>query len=125
MVCNKGVLSPKLFKFYMDLRLFVRLSEITVGGSIGGTMINHLLYADDIYLLSLSSQEMQAMLYISAKYAIDHDIVFNEATLCICVFLSKIVPLESVLKLILMVHQLISWKSKYFSAFIDSNHNDS
>ena len=44
------ILSPKLFYFYMD-DLSVRLSEINVGGSIGGKRINHLFYADDVCLL--------------------------------------------------------------------------
>ena len=66
-----GILSPKLFNFYID-DLSVRLSEINVGDSIGGKVINHLLYADDVCLLSLSSEGMQNILDICAKYAIEH-----------------------------------------------------
>ena len=40
--------------------------------------INHLFYADDVCLLSLSSEGMQNILDICAKYAIEHDLIFNE-----------------------------------------------
>ena len=45
-----GILSPKLYNFYMD-DLSVRLSEINVGDSIGGKRINHLFYADDVVVV--------------------------------------------------------------------------
>ena len=79
-----GILSPKLFNFYMD-DLSVRLSKINVDGSIGGKRINHLCYAYDVCLLSLSSEGMQNILDICAKYAIEHDLIFNETkTMYMC-----------------------------------------
>ena len=65
-------------------------SEINVGGSIGGKRIDQFLYADDVCLLSLSSEEMQNILDICAKYAIEHDLIFNETKLCTCICVFRI-----------------------------------
>ena len=42
-----GVLSPQLFSVYID-GLSDILNKSTIGGSLGGKRINHLLYADDL-----------------------------------------------------------------------------
>ena len=43
---------------YMD-QLSIRLNRSGIGGDIGGHLINHLCYADDLCLISLSSAGMQ------------------------------------------------------------------
>ena len=53
-----GRLSPILFNVYME-QLSVKLNSSNIGGDIGGVLVNHLCYADDIYLISLSSAGMQ------------------------------------------------------------------
>ena len=53
-VCQGGVLSPKLFNFYID-GLSNIINNSTTGGSLGGKRINHMLYADDLCIVSLSS----------------------------------------------------------------------
>ena len=63
-----GVLSPMLFNDYMD-QLVIRLNGSGIGGDIGGHLINHLCYADDLCLNSLSSAGMQSLLGICNKYA--------------------------------------------------------
>ena len=45
-VCQGGILSPYLFCVYMD-DLSIKLNDIKVGCTIGTTLINHLMYADD------------------------------------------------------------------------------
>ena len=45
-----GILSPYLFCVYMD-DLSIKLNYIKVGCTIGTTLINHLMYADDLVLL--------------------------------------------------------------------------
>ena len=42
-----GILSPYLFCVYMD-DLSNKLNDIKVGCTIGATLINHLMYADDL-----------------------------------------------------------------------------
>ena len=49
-----GILSPMLFNVYMD-DLSIKLTQSGIGGVIGGHLINHLCYADDLCLISLSS----------------------------------------------------------------------
>ena len=58
-----GVLSPQLFNVYID-GLSDILNKPTIGGSLGVKRINHLLYADDICIVSLSSAGLQQLLLI-------------------------------------------------------------
>ncbi len=44
-----GLLSPRLFNVYMD-DLSKELSSSRIGGNVGGNLINHLCYADDLTL---------------------------------------------------------------------------
>ena len=52
-----GIISPILFNVYMD-GLSVLLNSSNIGGQIGYTFLNHLCYADDLCLISLSSAGM-------------------------------------------------------------------
>ena len=52
-----GILSPILFNVYMD-DLNVSLNSSNIGGRIGNIFPNHLCYADDLCLISLSSASM-------------------------------------------------------------------
>ena len=52
-----GILSPALFNIYMD-GLSTSLNFSNIGGHIGGNLLNHLCYADDMCLISLSSAGM-------------------------------------------------------------------
>ena len=56
-----GILSPILFNVYMD-DLSVLLNSSNIGGRIGNIFPNHLCYADDLCLISLSSAGMQKLL---------------------------------------------------------------
>ena len=47
-----GIPSPYIFCVYMD-DLSIKLNDIKVGCTIGTTLINHLMYADDVVVLSL------------------------------------------------------------------------
>ena len=42
--------------------LSIELNQSGIGGDIGGHLINHLCYADDLCLISLSSAGMQKLL---------------------------------------------------------------
>ena len=65
-----GMLSPILFNAYMD-DLSVLLTSSNIGGRIGNIFLNHLCYADDLCLISLSSAGIQKLLGKCSKYAID------------------------------------------------------
>ena len=55
-----GILSSMLFSVNID-QLSIRLNTSSIGGDIGGHLINYLCYADDLCLISLSSAGMQSM----------------------------------------------------------------
>ena len=71
-----GILSPFLFNIYMD-DLSVNLKECPTGCIAGGTIVNHLMYADDIVLLSPSATGHSLLLKVCGKYGLEHDIRFN------------------------------------------------
>ena len=54
-----GMLSPLLFNVYIDY-LSVSLSKQPVGCCCGKTVVNHLMYADDIVLLAPSAKGLLA-----------------------------------------------------------------
>ena len=66
-----SILSPMLFNVYM--------AQLRSGivGDIVGHLINHLCYADDLCLISLSSAGMQSLLDIRNSYAIEHVLTYN------------------------------------------------
>ena len=50
-----GILSPLLFNVYMD-NLSLQLHRKSIGCSVGSTVINHMLYADDVVLFAPSAK---------------------------------------------------------------------
>ena len=53
---------------------------------MGGRMLNHLMYADDLVLLSPSAKGLQRLVDICAAYGDIHDIKFNHAK-TVCMYL--------------------------------------
>ena len=81
-----GVLSPLLFDVYVN-ELSELLNKSGIGGNLGGTLINHMLYADDICIVSLSSSGLQHLLNICSDYCERHDLTFN-AKNSMCMYFS-------------------------------------
>ena len=71
-----GNLSPVLFNIYMD-KLSMTLNNTAIGGQIGGQLLNHLCYADDMCLISISSAGMQELLNVCHSYSIEHSLLYN------------------------------------------------
>ena len=71
-----GILSPFLFNVYMD-DLSSQLNKTNTGCLVGESIVNHLMYADDLVLLSPYSAGLQQMLRVCSQYGIDHDIKYN------------------------------------------------
>ena len=63
----RGILSPLLFNVYMD-DLSLQLHRQPIGCSVGGTVVNHMLYADDIVLFAPSAKGLQKLLDLSHTY---------------------------------------------------------
>ena len=79
MLIERYVLSPKLFNVYID-GLSNILNNCTTGGFLGGKRINHMLYADDLCIVSLSSAGLQNLLSICDKYCASHSVVWRAGT---------------------------------------------
>ena len=57
--------------------LGLSLNSSGIGGSHGDNIINHLCYADDLSLISLSSSGMQHLLDICDTYGVSHQLSYN------------------------------------------------
>ena len=66
-----GILSPLLFNVYMD-GLSSSLSNTPTGCAIGGVMVNHIMYADDLVVISPSVKGLQRLLDVCAVYGQTH-----------------------------------------------------
>ena len=69
---------------YMD-DLSSSLSNTPIGYSIGGVMVNHIMYAADLVIISPSAKGLQCLLdiHVCAVYGQTHDILFNDdKTVC-------------------------------------------
>ena len=71
-----GILSPLPFNVYMD-NLSVQLRRHHIGCSVGGTVVNHMLHADDIVLFAPCSKGLQKLLDLSHTYGCNPDIECN------------------------------------------------
>ena len=71
-----GIISPVLFNVYMD-DLSCVLHRSNIGGRIGGEIVNHLSYADDLCLICLSSAGIQKLLNVCSKYATKHSLSYD------------------------------------------------
>ena len=80
-VCNGikqgGILSPKSFDIYVDA-LSQQLNKVMVGCCMNGKVINHLYYADDLVLLSLSANGIQKLLSECKMYASEYGMKLDE-----------------------------------------------
>ena len=71
-----GILSPYLFNVYMD-ELSVKLNRCVTGCCLNGKTVNHLMYADDLVLISPSSRGLQGLLDVCSEFGVSHDVKYN------------------------------------------------
>ena len=83
-----GILSPVLFNLYLD-DLSRQLNQCRTGCIVGDRLINHLVYADDLVIISPSSVGLQQLLRICSCYSMQFDIVFNSAKSVIMIVKTK------------------------------------
>ena len=119
-----GILSPLFFNLYMD-KLCVTLSKTKVDCVLGKTMVNHLAYADDLFIISLSAKGLQKLLNISSEYGEEHDIMFNHKNTECMYFPVKGRALINAPKVFLNLH-LLRWvtKSKYLGTILTDDLSD-
>ena len=53
------------------------LNRSNIGAHIGGEIVNHLSYADDLCLICLSSAGMQKLLNVCSNYVTEHSLSYN------------------------------------------------
>ena len=58
-------------------KLSIALNDTAIGGKIGGQLLNHLCYADDMCLISISSSGMQQLLNVCHSFSIEHSLLYN------------------------------------------------
>ena len=58
--------------------LSISLNSSNIGGHVGVNLLNHLCYADDMCLISLSSAGMQRLLNIGNYYAEQHSLPYKK-----------------------------------------------
>ena len=80
-----GILSPHLFNVYVD-DLSQILNRCRTGCLSGNITINHLMYADDLVLLSPSATGLRELLCTCEEFSISHDVVYNsrKSSVLIC-----------------------------------------
>ena len=80
-----GIISPYLFNVYVN-DLSTMLESLPCGLSYGTGKINHIMYADDIVLMSPSAGALQCMLNVCEEFAAEADLLFNcEKTFGMCI----------------------------------------
>ena len=80
-----GILSPILFNVYVN-DLSNVLNTAGVGCTINGTIVNHLIYADDTVLIAPSARALQLLLAHCDIFATDCDIIYNaKKSVCMCI----------------------------------------
>ena len=79
-----GVLSPYLFNVYMD-GLSTTLNTCQTGCYSGVSKVNHLMYADDLVLLSPCTVGLSRLLKCCDDYAVSRDIVYNVSKSCVLI----------------------------------------
>ena len=80
-----GIISPVLFNLYMN-GLSDQLRECNTGCMVGNTVVNHLMYADDLVIVSPSSAGFQQLLHICSQYGVSYDVQYNakKSVILIC-----------------------------------------
>ena len=73
-----GILSPYLFNVYVD-KLSRRLSKYNIGCAIGMSILNHLMYADDLVLISPSTLGLSKLITECEGFGLEFDIRFNSS----------------------------------------------
>ena len=83
-----SILSPHLFKIYVD-DVSISLNALKIGCVTTNMIINHLMYADDIVLISPSSIGLIKLIETCEKFGEENDIKFNTTKSAILSFLPE------------------------------------
>ena len=122
---RKGsILSPHFFNVYVD-DLSTQLNKLKIGCLLGDFIINHLLYADDIVLISPSSAGLKKLLSVCEKFGDDNDMLFNASKSAIMLSKSSYMPYFHIPTFRLNGNSIdLVQKFKYLGHFVSANMSD-
>lgn len=83
-----GNLSPDIYKIYTQ-PLAEMITQLKVGVLVKTTLVNILMYADDVILVSSSIKDAQAMLDVVINYSLTSQIKYNPSKTNMLVFSTK------------------------------------
>ena len=118
------ILSPYLFNGYVD-ELSEELNKCNVGCNLNGHIINHIMYADDLVLISPSSAGLSQLLHECEKFGTRHDLKYNAKTSAVMIYRSMILKGCTIPKLKLngiILHVVASYK--YLGHYITDDLSD-
>ena len=119
-----GILSPFLFNLYMD-DLSRELNLCNTGCVIGSTVVNHLMYADDLVTFSPCSAGLQQLLRICSQYGTDFNIKYNAKKSSILIVRSKNDTRAVFPKFVLSGNELLVCKDiKYLGHYFSDDLSD-
>ncbi len=118
-----SVTSPYYFAVYLD-NLSKQLTKSEVGCRIGGIVINHFCFADDVVLLTTSIAALKKMLKICENYAKEHDLTFNPTKTVCQVFCDY--GFDQTMPLIKLCGKTLQWKEtvRYLGFDINCHNRD-
>ena len=85
MVLDKGAFCHLCYLMCNMDALSSSLSNTPIGCSIGGVKVNHIMYADDLVIISPSAKGLQRLLDICADYGNPMTFYLIMARLCACI----------------------------------------
>ena len=66
-----------------------KLNNVNAGCIIRSSLINHMMYADDLVLMAPSSVGLSMLLSVCSEYGIEHDIKYNSTKSNVMIFSCK------------------------------------
>ena len=84
-----GIFSPHLFNIYIYIYmddLTIALNKCNTRCVICSTTINHLMYADDLVILSPSVSRLSELMQVCGLYGLNHDIKYNSKNNAVLIF---------------------------------------
>ena len=119
-----SILSPHFFNVYVD-DLSTQLNKLKIGCLLGDFIINHLLYADDIVLISPSSAGLKKLLSVCEKFGDENDMLFNASKSAIMLSKSSCMPYFHIPTFRLNGNSIdVVQKFKYLGHFVSANMSD-
>ena len=119
-----GILSPHPFNVYMD-DLSVNLNKLQIGCLYAGTLINHLMYADDLCIFSPNVAALRKLTDCCAKYGELFNFTYNAKKSFCMVIDNKLQDMKNAHCIQLNKHPLpYTTKCKYLGHIINNNLTD-